>query len=138
MGCSLHQHKAGSVRKQNGQQMTTPDQRRTLTLKSEAFTPEFRAMLNKAAKRKKQTQAAFVAETLTTAARRVLTGNPENDPESNPSAPPPAVIEDLTAKQAATDERLSETNRQIRELVAQVKTLSEAQRRGLWARILGH
>lgn len=41
-----------------------PDLRRTLTLKSEVFTPEFRALLNKAAKRAGKTQADWIAETL--------------------------------------------------------------------------
>lgn len=102
----------------------TIDKRPTLTLKSPAFTPEFRALLNKAAKKANQTQAEFVAEVLDREARRVLTGNPSDNPADNP--PPPAIV----ARIEATDERLTA-------LADQVKKLTELQQRSLWARIFG-
>ena len=112
--------------------MTTPprrDKRPTLTLKGDEFTPEFRSLLNKAAKKAGKTQAEFAAETLAAAARRVLSGTPEDNPPDNP-APPPAIIQNLEERQAKTDAKLVE-------LADQVRALTEAQRRGLWARLFG-
>ena len=114
--------------------MTTPkrDARPTLTLKGDGFTPEFRSLLNKAAKKAGKTQAEFAAEALAAAARRVLSGTPEDNPTDNP-APPPAVlsqIEDTQKRQAETDAKLAE-------LADQVRALTEMQRRGLWSRLFG-
>lgn len=114
--------------------MTTPkrDARPTLTLKGDGFTPEFRSLLNKAAKKAGKTQAEFAAEALAAAARRVLSGTPDDNPTDNP-APPPAVlsqIEDTQKRQAETDAKLAE-------LADQVRALTEMQRRGLWARLFG-
>lgn len=112
---------------------TVADSRPTLTLKSDAFTPEFRALLNKAARKRKMTQAAYVAEVLAEASRRTLQGNPDDTPVSNP---PPAVIEDLTARQEKTAAQLVETNAAITTLANQVKALTDAQRRGFWSRFI--
>lgn len=100
-----------------------PDLRRTLTLKSEAFTPEFRALLNKAAKRAGKTQADWIAETLEREARLALTAGGQDRPDS---APPPALI----ARIEATDEKLDA-------LAAQVQLLTERQQRSLWSRLFG-
>lgn len=112
------------------------DKRPTLTLKGDEFTPEFRSLLNKAAKKAGKTQAEFAAETLAAAARRVLSGTPEDNPPDNP-APPPAVIQNLEERQAATDAKLDKATQTIADLADQVRALTEAQRRGLWARLFG-
>lgn len=108
------------------------DARPTLTLKGDDFTPEFRSLLNKAAKKAGKTQAEFAAEALAAAARRVLSGNPDHNPTDNP-APAPAVlaqIEDTQKRQAETDAKLAA-------LADQVRALTEMQRRGLWSRLFG-
>lgn len=115
------------------------DARPTLTLKGDAFTPEFRTLLNKAAKKAGKTQAEFAAEVLAAAARRVLTGTPEDNPTDNP-APPPAVlaqIEDTQKRIEATDAKLDAATKTITDLADQVRALTEAQRKGLWARLFG-
>lgn len=122
--------------------MTTPprrDKRPTLTLKGDEFTPEFRSLLNKAAKKAGKTQAEFAAEALAAAARRILTGTPE-EPESTPSAPPPAVlaqIEDTQKRIEATDAKLDKATETIAALADQVRALTEAQRKSFWARLMG-
>ena len=116
------------------------DKRPTLTLKGDEFTPEFRSLLNKAAKKVGKTQAEFAAEALAAAARRALSGNPEHNPDGTPSAPPPAVlaqIEDTQKRIEATDAKLDMATKTISDLADQVRALTEAQRRGLWARIFG-
>lgn len=107
--------------------MSTPpkrktDKRPTLTLKGDGFTPEFRALLNKAAKRRGMTQAAFVAEVLDREARKVLQGTPTDDPADTP--PPPAVLE-----------RVAETDKRVAELADQVRKLTELQQRGFWQKL---
>ena len=116
--------------------MTTPkaprkaprktDKRPTLTLKGDGFTPEFRALLNKAAKRKDMTQAAFVAEVLDREARKVLQGGgtPSDNPADNP--PPPAVLE-----------RVEETDKRVAELAEQVRRLTDLQSRTFWQKLRG-
>lgn len=101
------------------------DRRLTLTVKGDQFTPEFRALVNKAAKRKGQTQAEFVAEVLDREARKVLTGGttPE-DPKDTP--PPPALVE-----------RIEDTDKQVKELAEQVRKLTELQQRTLWQKLRG-
>ena len=115
------------------------DTRPTLTLKGDGFTPEFRSLLNKAAKKAGKTQAEFAAEALAAAARRVLTGTPEDNPTDNP-APPPAVlaqIEDAQKRIEAHDAKLDAATKTIADLADQVRALTEAQRRGLWSRLFG-
>lgn len=114
------------------------DRRPTLTLKGDEFTPEFRSLLNKAAKKANKTQAAFAAEVLAAASRRVLTGNPDDTPEGNPSAPPPAVlaqIEDTQKRLKMTDAKLDKATATIEALAAQVQALTEIQRKSLWQRL---
>lgn len=111
--------------------MSTPpkkraDRRPTLTLKGDQFGPEFRALLNKAAKKKGQTQAEFVAEVLDRESRRVLSGTPEDNPTDTPEAPPPAVIE-----------HMKETDKRVAELADQVRRLTELQQRTLWQKLRG-
>lgn len=89
--------------------MAAKDKRPTLTVKGEVFTPEFRAKLNKAARRRGQTQAQFVAEVLEQAATRVLTGQPE---EAESDAPTPALVE-----------RMEQTDAKLEVLAAHVPTL---------------
>lgn len=116
------------------------DRRPTLTLKGDEFTPEFRSLLNKAAKKAGKTQAAFAAEALASAARRILFGNPDDTPEGTPSAPPPAVlaqIEDTQKRIEATDAKLDAATQTIAALADQVRALTEAQRRSFWARLVG-
>ena len=116
------------------------DRRPTLTLKGDEFTPEFRSLLNKAAKKANKTQAAFAAEVLAAASRRVLSGNPEDTPTGNPSAPPPAVlaqIEDTQKRLEATDAKLDKATETIEALAAQMKVLTEDQRKSLWRRLFG-
>lgn len=134
------------------------DTRPTLTLKGDDFTPEFRSLLNKAAKKAGKTQAEFAAEALAAAARRVLTGTPEDNPTDNP-APPPAVlaqIEDTQKRLEATDAKLETATKAMADVADQVRTLAEAQaeqaralaqekaerekasteaQRGLWSRV---
>lgn len=98
------------------------DRRPTLTVKGDAFTPEFRALLNKAAQKAGQTQAAFVAEVLGREARRILSGTPDDNPEANP----PAVIE-----------RMEATDRKLADLAEQVRRLTELQQRSLWQKLRG-
>jgi hypothetical protein len=116
------------------------DRRPTLTLKGDEFSPEFRSLLNKAAKKAGKTQAAFAAEVLSSASRRVLSGNPDDTPQDSPSAPPPAVlaqIEDTQKRIEATDAKLDAATRSIEGLADQVKALTELQRKSLWSRIFG-
>ena len=101
--------------------MTAKDKRPTLTVKGEAFTPEFRAKLNKAARRRGQTQAQFVAEVLEQAATRVLTGHPEEA-----EAPTPALVK-----------RMEQTDAKLEALAAQVQALTDAQRKTFWERMFG-
>lgn len=123
--------------------MTVPpkrDRRPTLTLKGDEFTPEFRSLLNKAAKKLNKTQAEFAAEALAAAARRALTGTPDDTPESTPAAPPPAVlakIEDTEKRIAATDAKLDAATETIAHLADQVRALTEAQRKSFWSRLMG-
>lgn len=109
--------------------MSTPPKRRdarpTLTIKGDAFTPEFRAKINKAAKKLNQTQAEFVAEALERAATRVLTGNPPDIPQDTPP-PTPAVLE-----------RIEATDQRINALADQVRRLTELQQRSLWQKLRG-
>lgn len=102
------------------------DRRPTLTLKGDEFSPEFRSLLNKAAKKAGKTQAAFAAEVLSAASRRVLSGNPDDTPDGNPSAPTPAVLA-----------QIDDTNKRLDALTAQVQALTEQQRKSLWARFWG-
>src|SRR5947209_5115343 len=82
------------------------DSRPTLTLKSEAFTPEFRTLINKAAERSNQTQAEWVAEVLRREAQRVVKetqggvrDNPTGNPQDNPQGTAIAMPYDETLKQ---------------------------------------
>lgn len=110
--------------------MTRPaDRRPTLTLKGDEFTPEFRSLLNKAAKKAGKTQAAFAADVLGEASRRVLTGTPEGTPENNP----PAVL----AQIEDTQKRIEATDAALADLAAQVRALTEARRKSLWAMFFG-
>lgn len=104
------------------------DRRPTLTLKGDAFTPEFRSLLNKAAKKANRTQADYAAEVLAAAARKTLAGTPDDTPPDNPvpATIPPEILE----RQEATDKKLAE-------LADQVKALTELQQRSLWVRVRG-
>lgn len=105
-----------------------PDRRPTLTLKGDEFTPEFRSLLNKAAKKAGKTQAEFAAEALAAAARKTLAGTPDDTPPGNPT---PAIIPpEILERQEATDRKLAE-------LADQVRALTELQQKTLWARIRG-
>lgn len=108
--------------------MTTPkrkaDRRPTLTFKGDAFTPEFRAIINKAAKKRGLTQAEFVAEVLDREARKVLQGTPTSTPEDTP--PPPAIVE-----------RIEDTDKKVAELADQVRRLTELQSRSFWQKLRG-
>lgn len=107
------------------------DSRPTLTLKGEGFTPEFRALLNKAAKKAGKTQAEFATEALAAASRRILSGsNPEDNPPDNP--PLPATVQQLETMQAA----FQATDAKVQKLTEQVQKLAEAsERRSIWQRI---
>jgi gamma-glutamyl phosphate reductase len=100
------------------------DRRPTLTVKGPAFTKEFRAKLNKAAKKQGKTQAAFVAEVLEREATRVLQGTPLDNPSDTP--PPPAIVA-----------RLEDTDHRISELAEQVRKLTEMQKRSFWHKLKG-
>ena len=121
--------------------MTTKDRdsRPTLTLKGAGFTPEFRSLLNRAAKKSGKTQAEFAAEVLAAAARRVLAArNPDDTPPDNP---PPATIqqvEDMRAAVQAAEQKADATQKAVQDLAQQVQQLAQAStRRGLWQRISG-
>lgn len=107
--------------------MSTPpkrtDRRPTLTVKGDQFTPEFRATINKAAKKKGQTQAEFVAEVLDREARRILSNTP---PAPQTEAPTPAVVE-----------RVAETDAKVDALAEQVRLLTELQQRTFWQKLRG-
>ena len=106
-----------------------PDRRPSLTLKGSEFTPEFRSLLNKAAKKRGLTQAAFVAEALERAARKVLQG--AGDEEAETDAQPPAVVLERFEK---TDQTLEE----IKILMAdQMKRLTHLEQRTLWQKLRG-
>lgn len=122
---------------------TGQDRRPTLTLKGDDFTPEFRALLNKAAKRAGTTQAAFAADVLAAAARRVLAGdNPHGTPTDNPVPATVQQIEDMRVavkaaedKAQAAEEKAGGVQQQLDQLATQVATLAAP--RGLWSRIRG-
>ena len=103
--------------------MAPKDKRPTLTVKGDVFTPEFRAKLNKAARKRGQTQAQFVAEVLEQAATRVLTGQAE---DAEAEAPAPALVK-----------RMEETDARLEALAIQVQALTDAQKKTFWERILG-
>lgn len=103
--------------------MAPKDKRPTLTVKGDMFTPEFRAKLNKAARKRGQTQAQFVAEVLEQAATRVLTGQAE---DAEAEAPAPALVK-----------RMEETDARLEALAIQVQALTDAQKKTFWERILG-
>lgn len=125
------------------------DRRPTLTLKGEEFTPEFRSLLNKAAKKVGKTQAAFAAEVLAAASRRVLSGTPDDTPSSTPPVNPETLItlqkqfeSQLAdnAKQAreqieATNAKLDRATQTIEMLATQMQALTENQRKNLWQRL---
>ena len=104
------------------------DRRPTLTLKGDEFTPEFRSLLNKAAKKAGKTQAEFAAEALAAAARKTLAGTPDDTPPGNPL--PVTIPPEILERQDATDKKLAE-------LADQVRALTEFQRKGLWERLRG-
>ena len=117
--------------------MTAKDKRPTLTVKGEAFTPEFRAKLNKAARRRGQTQAQFVAEVLEQAATRVLTGKAE---DTAPEAPTPALVKRMEATDAAIAaqaKRMQTTEEKLEHIASQLEALTEAQRKSFWERMFG-
>jgi leucyl aminopeptidase (aminopeptidase T) len=103
--------------------MAPKDKRPTLTVKGDMFTPEFRAKLNKAARKRGQTQAQFVAEVLEQAATRVLTGQAE---DAEAEAPAPALVK-----------RMEETDARLEALAIQVQALTDAQKKTFWERIVG-
>ena len=108
--------------------MTAPkkraDRRPTMTFKGDAFTPEFRAIVNKAAKKRGQTQAEFVAEVLDREARKILSNTP---PETQQNAPPPPAI----------IERIEDTDKKLTDLAEQVRKLTEMQSRTFWQKLRG-
>lgn len=104
------------------------DRRPTLTLKGEEFNNEFRALLNKAAKKAGKTQAEFAAEALAAAARKTLASTPDDTPPGNPL--PVTIPPEILERQEATDKKLAE-------LADQVRALTELQQKTLWARIRG-
>jgi hypothetical protein len=107
------------------------DQRPTLTFKGDAFGPEFRALINKAAERSGMSQSDFVAETLRREAQRIIKGTPADTPAETPQLP--AV---QTERLDAQDRRIAELAEQIGKLVA-LQTASQAatHRASLWARV---
>jgi uncharacterized protein (DUF1778 family) len=85
-----------------GNPLKRKDARPTLTLKSEAFTPEFRNLINKAAERSNKTQADWVAETLVREAQRVVKetqGGAHDNPTDNPQSTAVAMPYEETLKQ---------------------------------------
>lgn len=114
------------------------DKRPTLTLKGDEFDQEFRSLLNKAAKKAGKTQAAFAAEALAEAARRVLTGAPIAPAEV------PVKPADLLSMQQMIEERFGSMKEQMAaELRAEVQAAikenqkAEAKTKGFLSRILG-
>lgn len=108
--------------------MTTPkkraDRRPTMTFKGDAFTPEFRAIVNKAAKKRGQTQAEFVAEVLDRESRKILSNTPPETQQNDP--PPPAIIE-----------RIEDTDKKLTDLAEQVRLLTQMQQRTFWQKLTG-
>lgn len=136
----MHPATRCGLRKDDSMTIKGRDGRPTLTLKGEGFTPEFRALLNKAAKKAGKTQAEFAAEALASASRRILSGNnPEDNPADNP--PLPATVQQLEAMQAAfkaTDAKADDTARALQQLSEQVQRLAEVHERPrLWDRLRG-
>lgn len=114
------------------------DRRPTLTLKGEEITPEFRSLMNKAAKKAGTTQVAFAVEAIAAAARQVLTGETRDQAE----APPPAVIaglrEEIGRQAAETRHEMAELREQMmatNRLVAEMGALSAAKSRGMLSRL---
>ena len=116
------------------------DRRPTLTLKGEEITPEFRSLMNKAAKKAGTTQVAFAVEAIAAAARQILTGEIQDQAK----APPPAVIDGLREEidrhaaearheMAELLEQMMATNR----LVAEMGALSGTKPRGVLGRLFG-
>jgi hypothetical protein len=72
----------------------------TLTIKGEEVGPEFRALLNRAARVAGQSQATYVARVVQEAAQPELTdrGTPHDNPQSNP---PPVATARLDAQDEA-------------------------------------
>lgn len=113
-----------------------PDKRPTITIKGAQFTPEFRALLNMAAKKAGKTQAAWVAETLEAAARLVLARGTAPGPQTGTPPPPPAP--DLQAQLLAMNNRTQDTARAVQDLTFQIEALQRqaaARPRRRWPRI---
>jgi len=117
-------------------QEKSKDHRPTLTLKGPGFTPEFRSLLNKAARKVGKTQAEFAAEMLAEAARRVLI---DSDRQSTPSSNPPATVQQLEDMRKAVqmaDQKAEATREALQQLTEQVRKLAHAsEKQSLWQRL---
>lgn len=110
----------------------TKDTRPTLTLKGDDFGPEFRQLINKAAERAGQTQSAWAAHVLREAAHRQIKG--EGDPTAAPPAKDDSALREIEERRQADRKELEA---KLDALAEQVKALTETQRKGFLARILG-
>ena len=118
------------------------DRRPAMTIKGDEITPEFRAVITKAAKRAGMTQSAWVVQRLGDLARRELAGDPDEAPV--PAIVPPAVIDGLRKE---VDRHAAETRHEMAELreqmmatnrlVAEMGALSGTKPRGVLGRLFG-
>ena len=118
------------------------DSRPAMTIKGDEITPEFRAVITKAAKRAGMTQSAWVVQRLGDLARRELAGDPNEAPV--PAIVSPAVIdglrEEIDRHAAKTRQEMAELRDQMmatNRLVAEMGAPGETKPRGVLSRLFG-
>ena len=116
------------------------DRRPTLTLKGEEITPEFRSLMNKAAKKAGTTQVAFAVEAIAAAARQILTGKIQDQAKASPPAVIDGLREEIDRQAAKTRQEMAELREQMmatNRLVAEMGAPGETKPRGVLSRLFG-
>lgn len=116
------------------------DRRPTLTLKGEEITPEFRSLMNKAAKKAGTTQVAFAVEAIAAAARQILTGEIQDQANASPPAVIDGLREEIDRHAAQTRHEMAEIREQMmatNRLVAEMGALNGTKPRGVLGRFFG-
>ena len=116
------------------------DRRPTLTLKGEEITPEFRSLMNKAAKKAGTTQVAFAVGAIAAAARQILTGKIQDQAKASPPAVIEGLREEIDRHAAKTRQEMAELREQMmatNRLVAEMGAPGEAKPRGVLSRLFG-
>lgn len=97
------------------------DNRLQLNIKHAGITPEFLALVRKAAERQGQTLAEFVIDTLRDRAQAVIKGATGEGSEVTPTRLP-VRLEDIAAGVTAIAERFDATARELAERLAKLES----------------